>query len=139
MAFPNPDRTSFIDRPFACPLDTVLDLPPPPSVNKTRRVAWAAHAKYREWITTADKMMLGARCRSRNPIKLEPMKGAYEATIIISDKHTKIDLDNGIKAVIDYARRVSLVVDDSPKYLRKLTVEWGDAPQGCRLILKAVA
>lgn len=129
----DPERAmGFVDQP------TMIDLPPPPSVNKTRRVAWEARADYRTWLKTADNMMLGARCRSRDPVPLAPMKGAYEATIILSEKHNKIDLDNGIKAVIDYARRVELVVDDSPKYLRKLTVEWGVAPQGCRLLLRAV-
>lgn len=125
----------FSDPPFGCPPDTAIDLPPPPSVNKTRRVAWEAHAKYRDWQKTADAMMLGARSRSLNPIKLEPMKGAYEARIILSEKHTAIDLDNGIKAILDYAKRVELVIDDGPKYLRRLVVEWGQAPSGCRLIL----
>jgi hypothetical protein len=28
--------------------------------------------------------------------------------------------------------------DDSKKYLRRLTVEWGKAPMGCRLTLRSL-
>jgi len=40
-----------------------------------------------------------------------------------------------LKALINYARRIELVRDGSPRYLRHLVVEWGEVPTGCRLTL----
>jgi hypothetical protein len=44
-----------------------------------------------------------------------------------------------VKAAIDYLRRVGLIHNDDKRYLRRLVVEWGDAPEGCRLILRGAA
>jgi hypothetical protein len=41
--------------------------------------------------------------------------------------------------LIDYLRRIEVIQNDSPKYFRKLTVEWGTAPEGCRVTVKACA
>ena len=41
-------------------------------------------------------------------------------------------------ALIDGVRRWGFVTDDSPKYLRKLVVEWGEAPEGVRVMVKEV-
>ena len=56
---------------------------------------------------------------------------------MLDEQTVEIDLDNGVKALIDYAKRLGLITDDSKKYLRELRVVWGYAPHGCRLILKA--
>jgi Holliday junction resolvase RusA-like endonuclease len=112
--------------------ETVLDLPVPPSVNRTRRVDWAGRADVKRWMMRADQLVTIFRSLKGNV----RMDGQFEATIILSEAHTKMDADNAIKSVIDYARRLELIKDDSPKFMRKITVEWGHAPHGCRLVLK---
>lgn len=122
------------DRPFAPPLDIELDLPVPPSVNTMRRINWRNKKKHQQWQRTADVLILAARGRLRAPIGR--LTGPFEALVFLSEQHTKIDLDNCLKCLLDYAKRVELIVDDGPKYLRRLVVEWGYAPHGCRLILR---
>ena len=134
-----PAAPSTIDRPFAPPLDIVLDLPVPPSVNRTRRVDWSQRAGHRQWQRTADIMVLGQKCREINPLILDTIKGHFEATVVLSEKHTRIDLDNSLKCLLDYCKRIELIVDDGPKYLRALHVVWGLAPEGCRVILRRMA
>jgi hypothetical protein len=44
-----------------------------------------------------------------------------------------------IANVRTYARRIELVRDDSPRYLRRLVVEWGEVPTGCRVTLTPIS
>lgn len=131
------------DRPFALPMreliTTVLDLPAPPSVNRTRKIDWSMAPKFKGWTKAADALVLAARYRSRGPERLQKIAGQFELKIVLSEHHTKIDLDNGIKWTIDYLRRIELVTDDSPKYMRRLVVEWGLAPAGCRITIVELA
>ena len=122
---------------FADPPDTVLDIPVPPSVNKTRRVNWAARKDVEAWQIHADKTLM-ANGQYRKA-KKHPIADRFELTVILNEKTCGQDADNPLKGIIDYLRRIKLIRDDSKKYLRKITVEWGTAPTGCRLILKAVA
>jgi Holliday junction resolvase RusA-like endonuclease len=126
---------SFADPPFACPPDTVLYLPPPPSVNKTRRVDHAYMRHHHRWIEQADLHIL----ESGGMRKLAKMPDRFEATIVIDENLNNLDLDNAAKAVIDYARRIGLIINDDKKHMRRVTIEWGHAPHGCRLILRPVA
>lgn len=119
------------DPPFLPPADVVLELPAPLSVNRTRRIDWKSMAKADAWTRAADRLVYAAK-RGR----LKGISGPFEAIVTLSEQHTGIDLDNGIKAIIDYARRLELIVDDGPKYLRRLVVEWGHTPHGCRLTLR---
>lgn len=105
----------------------MLDLPPPPSVNKMRRYDWRNRATHKAWHDLADKHML---CQKRP----EPIRGPYEVHIVMSPS-VKLDLDNGIKCLLDFLHRIELVQGDSQKYLRRLTVEWGEAPEGCRIMV----
>lgn len=130
--------TTFIDRPFAPPLDIELDLPAPPSVNRLwmraksgKRHVFSTPA-YRDWKRQAD-LTVGALAQLRG---VKPILGCFEAIIILSEKHTGIDADNAAKALIDYARRCNLITDDGPKYMRRVVIEWGDAPHGCKLIIR---
>jgi hypothetical protein len=43
-----------------------------------------------------------------------------------------------VKVLIDYARRIELVRDDSPRFLCRLVVEWSQVPTGCTLMLTPV-
>ena len=107
----------------------VLNLPKPVSVNRTRKVDWSSRNRVLAWISAADNLVMS---QGRLP---NPIMGRYEATIILNEK-VAIDPDNGTKGILDYAVRIGLVENDSPKYLRKLTVEFGDAPEGCKLVLR---
>lgn len=124
-----------LDPPFAAPIEAVLYLPPPPSVNRTRKIDWRGAAAHQRWIKAADMFVLahgGMRALARLP-------GRFEAILTIDEHLNNLDLDNAIKAVIDYARRIELVIDDSKKFMRKVTIEWGHAPHGCRLTLRSIA
>src|SRR5258708_40275915 len=105
--------------------DVVLDLPVPPSVNRTRKVYWPGSTATAAWWLQADRLMLVARYR---PTKIN----RFELHVTFSDT-VRLDLDNGLKSLIDYLRRIEAIVDDGPQHLRKLVVEWGDAPEGCRV------
>lgn len=121
-----------IDRRPAPLREAVLYLPPPPSVNRTRKVHWRGHRKLERWIEQAD-MAIMARGGLRG---IPKMPGRFEVTLVIDENLNGLDLDNAAKAVIDYARRIELVIDDSPKFMRRVTIEWGHAPHGCRLTLR---
>ena len=125
---------SMTDPPFAVPPDIVLDLPAPPSVNRTRRVDWAATKVVKAWQNVANAYVLAAKGRSNSPLKLTKVQ-KFELHVLMSDQ-SKIDLDNGLKALIDYLRKIELIEDDSPKHMRRLVVEFGRAPFGCRVTIK---
>lgn len=122
------------DLPFMAPPDKVIaiDLPPPLSVNRTRRVNWAARGDIEKWVIQADmRIMAGGGVR-----RLGKIPGQFECRIILDEDLCGIDADNGIKMLVDYCRRIELITDDSKKYLRRLVVEWGEASTGCRVILR---
>ena len=128
--------------PFALPPEPFqcsVNLPCPPSVNRTRRKDNAGARLLQKFYKAADMHVLAQRGRTCAPLPIGRIKGPFEAHIIISDKLTNIDLDNGVKAILDYAVRIELVPDDGPKYLRRLIVEWGVAIEDCRLTLREMA
>lgn len=136
-AFPATDRSSFIDRPFGCPPDIEVHLPMPPSVNRIWRANKSGNGRvsispeYKTWKAHADILAISmAALRG-----VKKIQGAFEAHIII--KRGRGDLDNRIKGVLDWAQSRELVRNDSD--CEKLTIEYGDAPHGCKLILRAVA
>lgn len=122
-----------IDRPFGVAIETVLPLPPPPSVNRTRKIDWKGQRKLAAWKDHADELVMVAGGLRKFP----KMPGKFEAHIMLDNSLT-IDADNSCKAILDYAKRLTLIKDDGPKYLRKLTVQWGDVPSGCQLTLRSI-
>lgn len=129
---------SMVDPPFAPAADIVLDLPAPPSVNRTRKIDWKGKRQLTAWGNVADAYVLAAKGRSRSPLVLKKIP-RFELLITISEHHTKIDLDNGLKALIDYLRRIELIEDDGPKHMRRLVVQWGSAIHGCRVTVRPCA
>lgn len=117
------------------PTVVMVDLPVPISVNRARRINWRMNKKFQDWTRTADHLVRVAMRREIDPLRLQSIK-QFELTVIISEQHTRIDLDNGLKWLIDYLRRIELIEDDGPKHLRRLIVEWGHAPQGCRVLIR---
>lgn len=130
-------RIDTSDRPFAPPADIEVDLPMPPSVNRIWRANRAGKNKvsispeYDQWRRHADRlaMALGS-CRG-----VKKIMGKFEAKIVL--KRQKGDLDNRVKGVLDWAQSRELIRDDQD--CERLIVEWGEAPHGCRLILRPVA
>lgn len=126
---------SFRDRPFGCPLDIIVDVPPPPSVNKTRRIDWKNWGIYKAWRKHADGvLMMSGQVRGK-----KKHLGRFHLEIIIDEQASGIDPDNGIKALIDYLKRIELIEDDSRKYAREINVKYGFAPEGVRLVIKPMA
>lgn len=121
-------------RPFGLPAEIVLDLPAPPSVNRTRRVDWRGQQTTTQWHAVADKVVMATR-RPGQPHKID---GPFDLHVMLSPT-IKTDPDNGLKSLIDYLRRIEVIQNDSPKFFRKLTVEWGTAPEGCRVTVRSCA
>jgi Holliday junction resolvase RusA-like endonuclease len=119
--------------PTLAPGVITLDLPPPPSVNRTRRINWDAMPAVYAWTSAANKLGLAHRVMRQLPIL-----GQFEARLVINEKMGAEDLDNLPKIVIDYARRLGFVRNDSRRYLRRVIIEFGEAPEGCRLILTPI-
>jgi hypothetical protein len=127
------DRSADID--VADADEIALSLPPPMSVNEMRKLDKAKLHKLKTWTRHADGLVYesgGAR-------RLGKITGPFEAHVVYDQHLNRIDVDNGLKCILDYAVRLELVPDDAPKYLRKLVVELGHAPHGIRLTLRAVA
>jgi crossover junction endodeoxyribonuclease RusA len=128
---------SFIDPPFACPADIVIDLPMPPSVNRIWRATKAgpnrvtASDEYKAWKKHADGMALSmAQFRG-----LKTIVGPFEAKIVL--QRQRGDLDNRSKGVLDWLQSRGVIADD--KFCERLTLEWGEAPCGCRVTVRPCA
>lgn len=135
---------SYADPPFAVAPDVVVDLPYPPSVNRLWR-ATAEHGEqsvylaptYVSWKKAADALLLTYR-GWRQPT----IKGAFSIDIGLSPPkgHKRGDIDNRVKAVLDFIQRVSIIEND--KHCQRLLVEWvgiEHAPHGCRVTVRACA
>lgn len=134
-------KPSSADPPFACPPDDpiiggiVIDLPMPPSVNRIWRAnkAGANHVskspEYRAWLKHADQITL-ATAQFRG---LKTIPGPFEAKIVL--RRQRGDLDNRAKGVLDWLQSRCVIADD--KFCERLVLEWGDAPVGCRVTVKA--
>lgn len=115
--------------------EIVLDVPAPPSVNRTRKVNWPGHRKYEAWKKDAGlHLVANGQYRKAKP----GIKGQYELTITLNENLCKADPDNPTKSAIDFLRSLELIPDDSPAYARKITIEWGEAPDGCRLTVRGL-
>lgn len=124
--------------PFAAPTVTVLDLPMPPSTNRI----WARSPDgitlskdYRLWKDNADRFVLytGAWRRATK------ITGRFTCEIILDQNERKRtgDLDNRIKATLDWLQSRELIRNDSD--CDALSVRWGDAPHGCCVTLREAA
>jgi Holliday junction resolvase RusA-like endonuclease len=100
--------------------DVVLDLPIPPSINRTRRMDWRSMTRRNQWENDANALALLNLNRRK-------FTGKFEVRITVSES-CRMDLDNCVKHLIDYARKIELIIDDSPKYMRRIVVDWGHAP-----------
>jgi len=87
--------------------------------------------KYRRWKADAgDLLMVLHQLRGVNPIA-----GPFSAEIVL--RKVRGDLDNRVKALLDAAQAFGMVEND--KDCEDLRVRYGEAPHGCRLILREVS
>ena len=90
--------------------------------------------EYKVWIDTANKFVLytGAWRRATK------IPGLFSAEIVIDigERRRAGDLDNRIKAILDWCQARDLVRND--RDLEELTIRWGEAPHGCRITLREV-
>lgn len=121
--------------PFALPAEIVLDLPPPVSVNRSRKIDWEGHQRLKEWKRGADAYVFAAKCREVNPLRLERIT-RYHLEIILDDRLNELDADNSLKGLIDYLHRIGITRNDGKRNMRRLVVEWGIAPTGCRVVVR---
>lgn len=135
MAFSAAEAAALaVDRPFAPPLECAIELPAPPTVNTVRRQHGPGSRERDRWFAQADMAVLAAGGLR----KLSKMPRKCEVTIIL-DESVRIDLDGAPKYVIDWARRIGLIVNDDKRYVRRVVLEWGPVGRGrCRLILRSV-
>jgi Holliday junction resolvase RusA-like endonuclease len=127
----------YADAPFHAPADIVIDLPYPPSVNRIWRAnkagpkAVSISPEYRTWKKHADGLALSmAQFRG-----VKTIVGPFEAKIVL--KRQRGDLDNRSKGVLDWLQSRGVIADD--KYCERLTMEWGEAPTGCRVTVRPCA
>lgn len=108
----------------------VLDLPAPLSVNRTRRIDWRAKKAIDAWTKNADAHFMTQK-RALAPLAVP---GRFEILITLPEG-SALDADNGTKIIIDAVRRFRLVTDDDPAHMRRVVVEFGAAPTGCRVTI----
>ncbi len=119
-------------------MDIVLDLPPPISINKLRKIDWTASKRLQAWRRSADSYVLAAKCRTDNPLKLVKVQ-RFELWITLSEAIVEIDADNSLKHLIDYLRRIELIENDAKRNMRGVHVVFGVAPIGCRVTVRPCA
>lgn len=117
--------------------DITLDLPAPPSVNRLRligrgkgntRISVTKSKAYLSWIKRADALTLQlGQFRG-----LKQVRGKFEAVVVL--KRSNVDLDNHAKGLMDWLQSRGVIEND--RHCEKLTLEWGDAPAGCRVTVR---
>ena len=120
---------------MSAPSDWVFDIPVPPSVNRTRKVYWQGHRKLEKWRSDVGWHLVGNGQHRKAPFRL----GRYELIVTLDRSKCRLDPDNVLKAGIDLLRHLNFIADDGPKHCERIVVEWGQAPDGCRLTLRGVA
>lgn len=118
------------------PREISVHLPTPPSTNRLWRRknggGMRTSDEYLRWKREAgDLLMTLHQLRG-----VEMIDGAFTAEVVV--RKVRGDLDNrASKAVLDFAQDVGLIAND--KHCAEFHARWGDAPHGCRLILREIA
>lgn len=115
-----------------------IDLPLPTSTNRIWR---RGHARStgRTW-TYLSKSYVTWKGKAAEALKAQfpelpaRIDGPFDVNLVITrSKRYKLDLDNRIKAALDFSVQSGLIQDD--KFQNRVVVEWGRAPMGARLTL----
>lgn len=120
--------------------EIVLHLPFPPSVNRIWRSGGKSSAGrvytapgYTKWKAQADAAVMTIR-------RPERISGAFCADIALCPPkgHPRGDLDNRIKAILDFCERIELISTD--RYCERVCAYWTTsetAPSGARVTIKS--
>jgi Holliday junction resolvase RusA-like endonuclease len=123
------------------PNDLVFDLPYPPSVNRiwrsgTKNAGGKVHLapSYIKWRDAAGGLLMTQRGWMQRRIS-----GSFSAYLALCPPkgHPRGDLDNRIKAVLDFLERSTIISSD--KHCQLVCAYWVDrvlAPEGCRVAVK---
>jgi Holliday junction resolvase RusA-like endonuclease len=118
------------------PVEIVLDLPFPPSMNRIWRAGGRKSTggrtvyrsdEYLDWMREADNLVMARRAFPKRKIH-----GAFSAEVTLSRK-VRGDVDNRIKALLDFLQSREIIKNDSN--CKRLTVERGEAECGCQVVL----
>jgi Holliday junction resolvase RusA-like endonuclease len=109
-----------------------IDIPMPSSANTIwRRGRWSTYINpaYEKWMEKADFEL----CQQFKEC-WSAITGPFHVILTITKKKQyKIDLDNRIKATLDWAAKAGIIEND--KFQESVTIRWGDIPSGARLCL----
>jgi Holliday junction resolvase RusA-like endonuclease len=125
---------------MSSPNDFVLDLPYPPSVNRIWRASKLAGKNvhlapsYKAWRDEA-----GAVLMTKRGWMMHRITGLFSLDLALCPPkgHPRGDLDNRIKAILDFLQRTTIVSND--KHCQLICAYWVErsmAPQGARVIVK---
>ena len=109
---------------------TVLALPFPPSVNAMWRYGRERVYKsksYAAWIEAADAAMMTTRPKPK------PVHGHFTIDLSLpATKRGRSDVDNRLKAILDWLQRVELI--DNDRFCDEAAVSWADTTE-CRVTI----
>lgn len=121
--------------------DFIIDLPYPPSVNRIWRSSTQAAGKqvyispsYRKWKDESNALLM-----TKRGWMMRRITGPFSVDIALCPPkgHPRGDLDNRIKAVLDFLQAATIVSND--KLCQLITAYWAHqstAPEGCRAIVR---
>lgn len=118
-----------------------VKLPRPISVNSlfanVKGKGRVRSQRYRVWVQNAIQVAKGIA--DGKAVALPRFDGPVRISIFVPDRGVKMDLDNAAKAYIDLLVHLGVIPDDSPKYVRGISLDWVDADTGEALISEAPA
>lgn len=95
---------------------TMTGFPPPPTANRRLMAGHVLSKEHRSW-----RDEFGWRARIA---KAPRFPGTVSVEVILHEG--KLDADNALKAMLDALKTHYVIVDDSPKYVRQVTVRYAD-------------
>lgn len=121
-----------IDLPFPVPLsacfkDVQITSKKTGQTFRTR----APTGRYKAWQKEAMEMI-----RLQRPRKFDGEVAVY-VRLVAPDRRGR-DAGNCDKAVLDILVKAGVIVDDSNRYVRRLTFEWADEGPSCAVVVRAI-
>jgi Holliday junction resolvase RusA-like endonuclease len=92
--------------------EITLEMPIPPSVNRTRRIDWRGHKQKEKWALHCDLFLTAYGPKPLPCGERRQVSGPYQLEILLPQA-CRLDIDNPIKAVIDYLVLREFTPDDS--------------------------